>query len=98
MDGNAAVMQWGLMSHHRFGVPVRSITTLELKQSPIDRVLGVGTVELCARDQHGKERRLIMEDLPHPRETYDHLMHLVGKATRVRPGAATPVTSSETHA
>jgi membrane protein YdbS with pleckstrin-like domain len=85
MDGNAAVMKWGLLGHHRFGVPVRFITTLELKQSPIDRVLGVGTVELCARDQHGTERRLIMEDLPHPRESYEELMRLVGRALRARP-------------
>jgi tRNA A-37 threonylcarbamoyl transferase component Bud32/membrane protein YdbS with pleckstrin-like domain len=85
MDGNAAVIQWGLLGHHRFGVPVRYITTLELKQSPIDRVLGVGTVELCARDQHGRERRLIMEDLPHPRESYEELMRLVGRALRARP-------------
>jgi len=84
MDGNAAVVQWGLLSHHRFGVPVRHITTLELKQSPIDRVLGVGTVELCARDQHGRERRVIMEDLPHPRRTYEELMQQVGRATRSR--------------
>jgi len=84
MDGNAAVVQWGLLSHHRFGVPVRHITTLELKQSPIDRVLGVGTVELCARDQHGRERRVIMEDLPHPRRTYEELMRHVGRATRSR--------------
>ncbi|MGH2442474.1 MAG: protein kinase domain-containing protein [Chloroflexota bacterium] len=82
MDGNAAVLQWGLLSHRRFGVPVRSITTLELKQSMIDRSLGVGTVELCARDQHGKERRLILEDLPHPRETYDDLMQFLGRAIR----------------
>jgi len=84
MDGNAAVVQWGLLSHHRFGVPVRHIITLELKQSPIDRVLGVGTVELCARDQHGRERRVIMEDLPHPRRTYEELMRHVGRATRSR--------------
>jgi len=58
MDTNAAVVQWGLLSHHRFGVPLRHIVTLELKQSPIDRVLGVGTVELLARDHDGVERRL----------------------------------------
>jgi serine/threonine protein kinase len=84
MDGNAAVLQWGLLSHHRFGVPVRYITTLELKQSLIDRLLGVGTVELCARDQHGKERRLILEDLPHPRESYDELMRFLGRTVRSR--------------
>lgn len=82
MDGNAAVVQWGLLSHHRFGVPVRNITTLELKQSPIDRLLGVGTLELCARDQQGEERHLIMEDLPHPREVYEDLARLLGRAGR----------------
>jgi hypothetical protein len=82
MDGDAAVVQWGLIGHHRFGVPVRYITTLELKQSPIDRLLGVGTVEVCARDQHGVERRLVMEDLPRPSETYDDLVRFVGRATR----------------
>jgi eukaryotic-like serine/threonine-protein kinase len=82
MDGDAAVVQWGLFSHHRFGVPIRHITTLELKQSPIDRVMGVGTVELCARDQHGRERRVVMEDLPHPRQTYEDLMRHLGRAAR----------------
>lgn len=85
MDGNAAILQWGLLSHHRFGVPVRYITTLELKQSMIDRLLGVGTVELCARDQHGKERRLVLEDLPHPRESYEDLMRFLGRAMVSRP-------------
>lgn len=84
MDGDAAVVQWGLFSHHRFGVPIRHITTLELKQSPIDRVMGVGTVELCARDQHGRERRVVMEDLPHPRQTYEDLMRHLGRAARER--------------
>ncbi len=84
MDADAAVVQWGLFSHHRFGVPIRHITTLELKQSPIDRVMGVGTVELCARDQHGRERRVVMEDLPHPRETYEDLMRHLGRAARER--------------
>lgn len=83
MDGDAAVLQWGLLSHHRFGVPVRSITTLELKQSPIDRVLGLGTVELCARDQHGDERRLVLLDLPRPRQTYEELMRFVGRVVRI---------------
>lgn len=90
MDGNAAVLQWGVLSHHRFGVPVRYITTLELKQSLIDRLLGVGTVELCARDQHGKERRLVLEDLPHPRESYDDLMHFLGRTLRTKGPALPP--------
>ncbi|HEX6508466.1 MAG TPA: protein kinase [Chloroflexota bacterium] len=92
MDANAAVVQWGLLGHHRFGVPIRNITTLELKQSPIDRLLGVGTVELCARDQHGRERRVIMEDLPHPRQTYDDLMQHLGRTARARPRTQEPVT------
>jgi membrane protein YdbS with pleckstrin-like domain/predicted Ser/Thr protein kinase len=82
MDGNAAVVQWGLLGHHRFGVPVRYISTVELKQSPIDRLLGVGTVELCARDSLGEERRLTMQDLAHPRETYEELMRMLGRAGR----------------
>jgi eukaryotic-like serine/threonine-protein kinase len=84
MDSDAAVVQWGLLSHHRFGVPIRHITTLELKQSPLDRVIGVGTVELCARDQHGRERRVVMEDLPHPRQTYEELMRHLGRSARDR--------------
>jgi serine/threonine protein kinase len=82
MDGDAAVVQWGIIGHHRFGVPLRFITTVELKQSLVDRLLGVGTVEVCARDQQGIERRLIMEDLPHPGRTYEELMRFIGKATR----------------
>jgi serine/threonine-protein kinase len=80
MDGNAAVVQWGLIGHHRLGVPVRFITSLELKQSPIDRLLRVGTVEVCATDQHGVERRLVMEDLPSPGRTYEELMGFIGRA------------------
>jgi serine/threonine protein kinase len=82
MDANAAVLQWGLLTHHRFGVPIRYITTLELKQSPIDRIFGLGTIELCARDQHGNERSLVLEDLPHPRQTYEELMHFLGRTLR----------------
>src|SRR5207248_2955067 len=61
LDGNAAIVQWGLLAHHRYGVPLRSISALELKQSPIDRVLDVGTIEMAARDTHGKEQRVVME-------------------------------------
>jgi predicted Ser/Thr protein kinase/membrane protein YdbS with pleckstrin-like domain len=82
MDGNAAVLQWGLLTHHRFGVPVRSITTLELQQNLIDRVLRVGTIQLSARDQHGTERRLVLEDLPHPRESYEELLRFLGRTLR----------------
>jgi tRNA A-37 threonylcarbamoyl transferase component Bud32 len=84
MDGNAAVLQWGLLTHHRFGVPIRSITTLELQQSVIDRILRVGTIELSARDQHGTERRLILEDLPHPRDSYEELLCFLGRTLRQR--------------
>jgi membrane protein YdbS with pleckstrin-like domain len=84
MDSHAAVVQWGVFGHHRFGVPLRLITTVELKQSPIDRLLGVGTVELTARDQHGEERRVVLEDLPRPRRTYEALMQHVGTAMRYR--------------
>lgn len=82
MDDDAAVVQWGLFGHRRFGVPLRQVATLELRQSAIDRVLGVGTVEVCAKDQHGEERRLVMEDLPRPRQTYEDLMRLLGQAMR----------------
>ena len=84
LDTHAAVVQWGLIGHHRFGIPLRQIVTLELKQSPIDRLLGVGTVELCARDPHGAERRLVMEDLPRPRETYEELLRLMSQAQHAR--------------
>ncbi|GAC1402080.1 MAG: hypothetical protein NVSMB52_15960 [Chloroflexota bacterium] len=79
MDGNAAVVHWGLLTHRRFGVPLRHITTLELKQSPLERLLGVGTIELCARDEHGMERRVVMEDLRRPRQTYDTLARSLGR-------------------
>lgn len=84
MDNNAAVLQWGLLSHHRFGVPVRYITTLELKQTPIDRLLGVGTLEVRARDQHGHERNLSLEDIPRPRQSYDELIRFLGRATALQ--------------
>ncbi len=95
MDGNAAVLQWGLIGHHRFGVPVRFITTLELKQSLIDRVLGLGTIELSARDEHGMERRLVLEDLPRPRQSYDELMRFIGRATRTRQSLTAAGTGEE---
>ncbi|GAC1465513.1 MAG: hypothetical protein NVS2B16_16080 [Chloroflexota bacterium] len=82
MDGDAAVVQWGLFGHRRFGVPLRQVATLELRQSLIDRILRVGTVELYAKDQQGEEHRLVMEDLPHPRQTYEELMRLLGRAAR----------------
>jgi uncharacterized membrane protein YdbT with pleckstrin-like domain len=85
VDGNAAVVQWGVLSHRRLGVALRHVATVELKQSPIDRLLGVGTVELLARDRHGVERRLILEDLPAPRRHYDEIMRLLGQAMRLPP-------------
>jgi tRNA A-37 threonylcarbamoyl transferase component Bud32/membrane protein YdbS with pleckstrin-like domain len=84
MDNNAAVVQWGLIGHHRFGVPIRFITTLELKQSAIDRILGVGMVQMTARDQHGEERQIILEDLAHPRDVYEELMEQLSRVSRPR--------------
>jgi membrane protein YdbS with pleckstrin-like domain len=84
MDGDAAVVQRSLLGHHRFGIPLTQITTLELRQSPIDRLLGVGTVALTARDTHGNERYLVMEDVPNPRQTYQDLTRLLGRAARAR--------------
>ncbi|MBV9279655.1 MAG: protein kinase, partial [Chloroflexi bacterium] len=40
LDANAAVVQWGLFGHRRLGVPLRQVVTLELTQSPLERVLG----------------------------------------------------------
>ena len=84
LDENAAVVQWGLLAHHRFGVPLRHVATLKLKQSPLDRVLGLGTVELWTRDQHGMERRLVMDDVPRPRQTYEELTRFMGTAAQAR--------------
>jgi uncharacterized membrane protein YdbT with pleckstrin-like domain len=88
MDANAAVVQWGLFGHRRLGVPLRQVVTLELTQSPLERVLGVGTIELCARDQQGREQHLVMEDLPHPRQTYDDVLHLLQAPARSQPALA----------
>ncbi len=84
MNDDAAVVQWGLVGHRRFGVPLRQVATLELRQSLIDRALGVGTVELCARDSAGEERRLVMEDLPRPRQTYQDLLRMLGRSMHTR--------------
>jgi uncharacterized membrane protein YdbT with pleckstrin-like domain len=84
LDSDVAVVQRSLLGHQRFGIPLNQITTLQLKQSAVDRLLGVGTVELTARDSHGHERHLVMEDLPHPRQTYDQLTKLLGRAARAR--------------
>jgi uncharacterized membrane protein YdbT with pleckstrin-like domain len=82
MDHDAAIVQWGLIGHRRYGIPLSHIATLKLKQSPIDRVLGVGTVELIGRDQLGKEQVMVMEDLLHPRETYEEIMRLMARASQ----------------
>jgi len=82
LNDNAAVVQWGVLAHHRFGVPLRHVFSLKLKQSPIDRLLGVGTVELWTRDGDGSERCLVMEDVPHPRQTYEELTRFMGQAAR----------------
>ncbi len=79
LDGNAAVVQWGLLGHHRFGVPLRSISALELKQSVVDRLLGLGTIQMTARDAQGQEQHLVMEDVAQPRQTYDELVRLLGR-------------------
>jgi hypothetical protein len=42
----------------------------------------VGTIQLSARDQHGTERRLVLEDLPHPRESYEELLRFLGRTLR----------------
>jgi serine/threonine-protein kinase len=79
LDGNAAVVQWGLLGHHRYGVPLRTVSALELKQSLVDRILGLGTIEMRARDAQGREQRLVMEDVAQPRQTYDELVKLLGR-------------------
>lgn len=87
LDRDAAVIQWGVISHHRLGVPIRTVVSLELKQSVIDRLLGVGTVDLCARDEQGSVRHLIMEDVPHPKKQYEALLRLLSWAARSDPPA-----------
>jgi tRNA A-37 threonylcarbamoyl transferase component Bud32/membrane protein YdbS with pleckstrin-like domain len=74
LDASAAVARWGVLAHHRFAVPLHQIASVRLKQSPLDRLIGVGTVELAGRDSDGIEERLIMQDIPHPKATYDQLL------------------------
>lgn len=84
LDGNAAIVQWGLLGHRRYGVPLRTVAALELKQTPLDRILGLGTIEMAARDAQGKEQRVVMEDVANPRETYDQLVRLIGRSLQGR--------------
>lgn len=83
VDSSAAVVQWGILSHHRFGVPIHQIATIELKQSVLDRFLGVGTVELRARDVQGVEHRLVLEDVARPRQAYTSLMRILATYARL---------------
>lgn len=85
VNGEAAVVRWGVLSHHRLGLPLHGVTTVQLKQNVLDRLLGIGTVEMIARTLDGQERRLVMEDMPHPRDTYDTLMKLVAQSVRQFP-------------
>ncbi|HZU11477.1 MAG TPA: protein kinase [Chloroflexota bacterium] len=82
LDGDAAIVQWGLISHRRQGVPLRSVALVELKQSALDRLLGIGTIELHARDDEGMERTIVMEDVEHPREAYQDLLRRVARRLR----------------
>jgi len=85
VDGDVASVRWGLLSHHRFGLPLHGVTTVQLKQNVLDRLLGIGTIELISRSADGHERRLIMEDAPRPRQTYDELMRLIAQSVRQPP-------------
>jgi hypothetical protein len=58
---------------------LRTVSALELKQSLVDRILGLGTIEMRARDAQGREQRLVMEDVAQPRQTYDELVKLLGR-------------------
>lgn len=98
IDGGTAVVQWGVFGHRRFGLPLRAVVTFELRQSVLDRLLGVGTVELCARDDQGDERHLIMEDLPSPRRSYDELVRLVGASARRQQASAAYLLADEAQA
>jgi hypothetical protein len=63
-------------------VPLHHVVTLRLRQSAIDRLLGVGTIELLQRLPDGREQSLLMEDVPHPKQTYDELVHTAARAGR----------------
>lgn len=86
LDGNAAIVQWGVLTHHRLAVPLHQIGSARLKQSPIERLLGVGTIELTGHDREGQEETLVMEDIPRPRAAYDDLLHILALAGRARRG------------
>jgi len=85
VNGDVAVVRWGVLSHHRLGLPLHGVSTVQLKQNVLDRLLGIGTVEMIARTLDGQERRLVMEDMPRPRETYDALMRMVAQSVRQAP-------------
>jgi uncharacterized membrane protein YdbT with pleckstrin-like domain len=55
----------GILSKDRLSVSLRHVRSVEVKQSFVNRILGVGTIEVSTA---GDEPEFTVEDLPDPHE------------------------------
>ncbi len=85
LDEHAVTIETGLISHHRDAIPLSAIVNLQLHQSPIARVLNLGTIVLTTMQIPGRgPASLRLRDVAHASNIYDTIIRRIGGASRTR--------------
>jgi len=85
IDEHAVTVETGLLSHHRDAVPLSAVVNLQLHQSPVSRLLNLGTIVLTTTQSPGHEPvSLRLRDVSHASRTYDTVIRRIGGASRLR--------------
>jgi membrane protein YdbS with pleckstrin-like domain len=92
IDEHAVTIESGIVSHHRDAIPLPAIVNLQLHQSPLSRLLNLGTIVLTTVQVPGHgPATLELHDVAHASRVYDAVIRSVGAGGhRVRFEAGDP--------
>lgn len=65
------VCEWGIVSRHSSEVRLSDITAMNLKQSAIDALFGIGNIELCTSGTSGVE--VFLRAVPNPKQVREEI-------------------------
>jgi membrane protein YdbS with pleckstrin-like domain len=92
IDEHAVTIESGMVAHHRDAIPLPAIINLQLHQSPLSRLLNLGTIVLTTVRVPGHgPATLELHDVAHASNVYDAIIRRVGAGgNRVRFEAGDP--------
>jgi tRNA A-37 threonylcarbamoyl transferase component Bud32/membrane protein YdbS with pleckstrin-like domain len=96
VDRYTVSVETGILGRQRDAIPLGAIASLRLHQSPLARILGVGTIELLTMQGPGGRISITLHDVAHATTIYDLLVQRISTTLRRRPDTVQVLPEAET--